>query len=223
MRTTPLLALLLAACSGSSKVADDSAATNSTDTTRLEVDFEVPTYTEGPIDGQDGWADSLGMATIQTSNVHAGSQALALDFSADLTQDELHVYYPFLAPEGTRRYTITVQIMLDAQSSWVGFQVENANGWVSGIAGRDLGGGVAGYSADGYNYAYPSLGWTTVSMSLDLDAETYTATVDGVSLGEQPILADPMPTDLTTVHVYSFQGLGGATGYFDDLSIEMSP
>ncbi len=197
----------------------------------FSTSYEAPTYSVGPLDGQDGWVNSFDIDPAVTSDfARTGSQSL------EVLQAEGE--NPFgltfrVGPYSTSAPKVSVEhsVYLDGTDGWDSTFVSplalgGENGFVAQLAIRDGATANLGLADIGVGgVPIQTDRWITLELVLDFPTQTVEGFVDGVSIGSGPF-ASPT-TELVQVeifHIFGFGNPGPSPSFFvDDLSISSIP
>lgn len=174
----PLMAVLtLASFSAVSAYAD------------ISTGFEPPSYTVGPLSGQNGWSVfGPGVVTVENFNVFAGTQAVFVDGSA-ATQSGA-----FITTTTGPLTVLSSEVYLASSSTETGWQLAT-----TGAGGFGFAGGVDIYSTSnllvskieaisGSGGGFPVIGtflrnqWNLVDVSLNYTTQTFSVALNGSTL-----------------------------------------
>lgn len=181
--------------------------------------FEPPTYSLGPLAGQDGWASSA-VPVVENSTVFAGSQALAYN-STGITGQDLASHTVTYNAGGI--VDLGVEFMEGAGTEPV-FDVLAALGNLGFIAQLTISStGDAEYGPDGASMTTGSVPitpgvWNHYDLVLDFQNDTATAFINSTLIGSGAF-ATPS-TGLAQIDIGVNDAAGDdAIGYFDNLSV----
>jgi hypothetical protein len=185
------------------------------------------------------YVNSLNSATVQTSVVNTGSQALQVDgaVAAQGTFGALHSYNAS-ATSGVQTFSFDMRVgNANAQAGQWGFSLIDSNfnfvaslGFYSGIVVGGSGTSIYGLNAPTFvNYDT----WANYRLNVNFDNRTFSAFVNGAPIAD--IQNRPLRTDITIAPGTAGIILGGQTplgapypttperGYFDTLSAGAAP
>jgi len=174
--------------------------------------FEQPTFVTGPINGQDGWS---GSGDIQSAVVQSGNQALAVDARVDIFNGATQtVSYPAVGN------TIVAEVdfrQSGSENPQSGLALFGNTGFLAQLDG--VGGffalGNSDSAAFGGSIAQDT--WYHLAIVLDFQTDIMTGYVDGTSFATLPINIPTLPSAITSVQLFSYQG--DQTVFFDNVSV----
>jgi hypothetical protein len=191
--------------------------------------FEGPTFTAGPLPGQDGWQRIGGnatFATIQGSVVNSGSQALRMDTSPI---SSAWLWKDLTYSQGTHGpvVTTTASFLFDNNAqgnSAFGFDAYDVTG-ANRVAGLFVGGdGLARLIGSDSLFVDSAVTltantWYTIGISINFATGAVTGSVNGNSLG---ISTTTNQTTLGDVDLYvNAFGVGtGTSGGFNNIYVD---
>ncbi len=197
----------------------------------FSTSYEAPTYSVGPLDGQDGWVNRFDIDPVVTSGfARTGSQSLEVRQAAGENPFGLTFR---VGPYSTAAPKVSVEhsVDLDGPDGWTSTFVSplalvGENGFVAQLAIRDgatANLGLADIGVGGVPIQTDT--WITLELVLDFPTQTVEGFVDGVSIGSGPF-ASPA-TELVQVEIFHIFGLGNPgpspSFFVDDLSISSIP
>jgi len=192
--------------------------------------FEPPTYTPGPLPGQNGW-HSFGPGTpnVITAPVKSGTQAAGV-FGGFASQNGPY----HTDPSGAQFIEVSADIQLassSAQGAWQ-FAALGGPGLGPFYSGIDISStGVIQEITNGFPVVGGPLSrdvWHNVDLKMDFGAKTYSLAIDNILLGSNiPFCGDNGPCTTPSVGGYSnvfFDTFGGASfndsGYIDNVLVQ---
>jgi hypothetical protein len=194
--------------------------------------FEPPTFTTGPVNGQDGWAQDIGPAsaiTIQTAVVESGSQALELNPAGqpDFTRVFKQTTYDTAAPGADKYVLASTDFYLSGEGtlgrfSFVLYTPGGANNAEVVLFGPDL------YilSGDGQLNTGKSVSldaWHSLLVELDYTQQVFNTYLDGGLVASGQAFAAPGDAVMGFVSYQTVpNGSATALQFADNLSVSTS-
>ncbi|HVU64335.1 MAG TPA: hypothetical protein VHC70_10185, partial [Phycisphaerales bacterium] len=178
--------------------------------------FESPTFTLGPIAGQDGWGAN---GDIQNATVLTGSQALRL-VNTTLGGPAFAAVRFVNVPVSTQTqaFSYSADFLYASGSGQAAIDVFSDTGFVAQVAS------VNGtyYFGNVHSFAPPAAiadgVWHHLEIVINFQTQMITGSVDGVSLGTLPIDTVPVPTRINLIDVRTQNLVAPATVYLDNVS-----
>ncbi|MEO1080959.1 MAG: PEP-CTERM sorting domain-containing protein [Pseudomonadota bacterium] len=191
--------------------------------------YEAPPYAIGPLDGQEGWANSFGIDPIVTSGfARTGTQSLEVRQGAG--EDPFGLTFRD-GPYSTSAPKVSVKhsVYLDDTDVWdfiSPMALGGDNGFIAQLAIID--GLTANLGLDGVSPVGVPISterWIDLELVLDFPTQTVEGFVDGVSIGSG---AFANPTEqlsrIEIFHIFDFTSTGPSNSFFvDDLTISAVP
>lgn len=219
-----LLSVSLILCCSS--LLADSTVASANPVTLFSTSYEAPTYSAGPLSGQDGWVNSFDIDPLVSSvQPKTGTQALEVRKSAGDNGFGLTFRngpYPSSLPQVVVQHSI----FLPGNTGWEGsflspMALIGENGFIGQVAIRN--GSVAELFVDNVGGSTPvqADSWIDLQLVLDFPTQTQEAFVNGVSIGWTAF--DNPSTRLDQVETFHIIGTDDNPFYVDDLSITAIP
>lgn len=181
-----------------------------------QTGFESPSFTAGPVAGQDGW---VGDGAIQTGVVASGSQAFHLGADVD---GFFEGYKTVNRSVGGGVVSLTVDFMRRGDGlNFTGISLWADTGFLGQIMALDISEVQLGNAdSNAAPIAFTEGVWHALRLDLDLDAQTLSGSIDGTSLGTLALNPAGGPAGMITD--IAFYGWGSADGqdmYYDNLAL----
>lgn len=218
MTTTFVRLAAVAAMAGSAVVAAAGVQAAS-----YTTGFEAPTYSVGPVSGQDGWYDGSlsNWGRVQTAIVHGGGQALAFD-GTTIESNGMNRHDISFTAGGSEGSVLRASIWAyagtnDPHVSWEVLGVFGDLGFLDQIAIN------AGHVGFAENWVPVAVGtWNEFTMVVDLAAQSTTAYMNDVLLGTAPFYkSGTTSVTAVVVGVNAYTPVPGTSQFYvDDLRIE---
>ena len=197
--------------------------------------FEPPTFSSGPIAGQDGWntfsASGQGaLAAVTTAAALSGTQSLGVSATAAA---QTGGFYDFGATGGATTLVMSGDIMVDSAGSNAEYQFATLGpGLFPFASGIDWATGTiiaitAGFPVIG---TFSSNVWHHVEIDSNLATQTFDVRLDGATLasglafcGDNSGCAGGPVTTLENAFFDTFGGQTAGAGYLDNFSLSAAP
>ncbi|MDX2036603.1 MAG: PEP-CTERM sorting domain-containing protein [Isosphaeraceae bacterium] len=198
------------------------ASVSHADQVLFSTSYESPTYSEGPLSGQDGWESSFGIDPMVTS-VRSRTGAQGLEVRKTSSLDPFGLTYRTIADATPwSKFSVQHSIYLTGTEGLQGSHLSplaliGENGFVGQIAIRN------GLSADlftngvGGSVPIQTGVWIDLRLVLDFQTQTQEGFVNGVSIGS--VVFDNPATRLIQVEIFHIIGTDDKPFYLDDLSV----
>ena len=200
--------------------------------TIFSTGFEAPTYTTGPLDGQDGWFQPIGAAsafTVQTVTVNNGSRAVQINPAGQATEGIFHLdAYDTSQAGNPPGVTYSGAFDLATTGTANEFRFTAYNGLFKPLGAIVVlpGGDIDVDSGSGLTTTSASVGtgvWHTFDLQFDFATDDISAFLDG------NIIASGLPFLSTQTPIFGavqFQadpgGSGTQTMFVDDITVTAS-
>jgi hypothetical protein len=193
--------------------------------TLFQTGFEPPTYTLGPLSGQDSWVPFgvlSGSSVVENTVTNGGAQAVSIDS----TTGEQIVGRPVAFSPGNGAGSVLkmkIDMLLSTTGGqsldWVPLAALASNGLLGAIlvTGTTAAVDIAGVTAGSVTIARGV--WNTYELDVDFNAQTLTGYVNGTLIGSSPISTPPGTTFEAVVLGLGSTTDSGDVGYFDNLDI----
>lgn len=191
--------------------------------------YEQPSYVTGPLDGQEGWANSFGIDPVVTSGF-ARTGVQSLEVRQALDEDPFGLTFR-LGPYSTSASRVVVEhsVYLNDGAAWDFISplvLLGSNGFIAQLAIDD------GLTANlGLDEVVPggvpvaTQRWIDLSLVLNFPTQTVEGFVDGVSIGSGAFVSPASQLSQVEIfHIFDFASTGPSSSFFvDDLSISAVP
>lgn len=189
----------------------------------VEVGFESPDFTTGPIGGQAGWGGTAGVR-VQSTTVLAGSQALEFDLASEGGSQNASVGVSFnpsieVSPVVRVRAYFRFESLPSAQFSCFGF-AGNAGFLGQVVAGEPFRLGSGRGTIDPGQFLRVGE-WQLIETEIDFRSRRFAVWVDGQAAANGGL--EGTSTSLSTVRIAAFAGAQDLTVQVDQFAVHAQP